>query len=139
MCLVGLDGSATSWDAFIWAAGEAKRSAARLIAAYVVPQPLPLSPAPGVTTGFSIHQDAESQVGTELEREAKSRAKDLGLSLTFVRGQGEPVHELLRIACAVKADLIVVGKSTKLRHQLAGSCGGRLARERNAPIVVIVP
>jgi nucleotide-binding universal stress UspA family protein len=40
---------------------------------------------------------------------------------------------------SVDADLIVVGKSSKLRHHLAGSLGRRLVSRHDAPAVVVVP
>jgi hypothetical protein len=39
----------------------------------------------------------------------------------------------------VKADVIAVGRSTKIRHRLAGSIGRRLLAKRGTPIIVVVP
>jgi len=35
--VVGVDGSLPSWDAFAWAAGEARRSCGRVIAVFATP------------------------------------------------------------------------------------------------------
>ncbi len=36
--VVGVDGSGASWDAFAWAAGEARRCSGRIVAVFVTPQ-----------------------------------------------------------------------------------------------------
>ena len=61
------------------------------------------------------------------------------LDITFVHAYGDPARELLRIAAEAGADLIVVGRSEKARHQLAGSLGRHLVVKRGAPVVVVVP
>ena len=58
---------------------------------------------------------------------------------SIVYTEGDIAKELLRIADADHADLLVVGRSTKVRHHLAGSLGRRLVGRRGAPIVVVVP
>jgi nucleotide-binding universal stress UspA family protein len=57
--------------------------------------------------------------------------------LEFVHAKGDTAGELLRMAAALHADLIVVGRSSKVLHHLAGSLGRRLIRKRNAPVVVV--
>jgi len=37
------------------------------------------------------------------------------------------------------ADLVVVGRSAKMRHHRAGSLGRRLVGRKDAPVVVVVP
>jgi hypothetical protein len=39
----------------------------------------------------------------------------------------------------VRADVIAVGRSTQVRHRLAGSIGRRLLAKRGTPIIVVVP
>jgi hypothetical protein len=39
----------------------------------------------------------------------------------------------------MRADLIVVGRSAKMLHHLAGSLGRRLVSRRDAPVIVVVP
>ena len=75
----------------------------------------------------------------ELGDRVRSYACDYGVDLAFVQTQGDPVTELLRIAGSDHADLIVVGRSCKVRHHLAGSLGRRLVGRRNAPVIVVVP
>ena len=62
-----------------------------------------------------------------------------GLDVAFVHARGDPARELLRVAAEVSADLIVVGKSVKARHRIAGSLGRCLIGKHRSPIVVVVP
>jgi hypothetical protein len=39
----------------------------------------------------------------------------------------------------VYVNLVVVGRSAKMRHHLAGSLGRRLVGRKDAPVVVVVP
>ena len=43
------------------------------------------------------------------------------------------------VARAMHADLVVVGRSAKMRHHVAGSLGRRLVGRKDAPVVVVVP
>jgi nucleotide-binding universal stress UspA family protein len=61
------------------------------------------------------------------------------INLTFVHAWGDPADELVRIARSVHANLIAVGRSTKLRHRVAGSLGRRLISKQCVPLVVVVP
>jgi nucleotide-binding universal stress UspA family protein len=74
-----------------------------------------------------------------LRRELERYAADHDVDLIFVHAHGDAASELLRLATALHADQIVVGRSMKARHNLAGSLGRRLAGKREAPVVVVVP
>lgn len=138
LIVVGLDGSPTSWDAFSWAAGEALRSHGRLIAVYVMPFAEPAA-ALGVPYDYAGAQDIRQEVATELGDEIVCRARDLGVSVSFVSEYGDPTQALTEIARTVGANLVVVGRSAKMRHRLAGSLSHRLTCRKDAPIVVVVP
>jgi nucleotide-binding universal stress UspA family protein len=141
--VVGLDGSETSWDSLWWACGEARRLGGRAVAVFV-------SPAVEAGTGLAawaglgvlVHAEIEranyersEQLCTEVERHAAGH----DLNLTFVHAHGEPARELVRVAEETHADLIVVGRSAKAYHLLAGSIGRRLVAKRGAPVVAVVP
>jgi nucleotide-binding universal stress UspA family protein len=79
--------------------------------------------------------DQAKQMGAQV----RAYGHDHGVDVAFVHTQGAPAKELLRIANADQADLLVVGRSTKTRHHIAGSLGRRLVSKRGAPIVVVVP
>jgi nucleotide-binding universal stress UspA family protein len=135
MIVVGLDGSPASWDAFCWAAGQATRGRGSLIAVYATSPATPV-PVPG---DFAYAEQAAQEVAAELKAEAEHRAAEAGVQLTFVRELGDPVHALLSVARLAQADLVVVGRSAKMLHHVAGSAGRRLASRRDAPVVVVVP
>jgi nucleotide-binding universal stress UspA family protein len=142
--VVGIDGSDTSWDAFCWACGETKRLGGRTVAVFVGPTPGAASAsasasfAGAVLAYGSVQQWANDQA-KELGDQVRAYGHDHGVDVDFVRAQGDVAKELLRIAHAGHADLLVVGRSTKVRHHLAGSLGRRLVGRRGAPIVVVVP
>jgi nucleotide-binding universal stress UspA family protein len=75
----------------------------------------------------------------KLSEQVRAYGHDHGVDVAFVHAEGDPAQELLRIANAGQADLLVVGRSTKARHHIAGSLGRRLVGRRGAPIVVVVP
>jgi len=136
--VVGLDGSPTSWDAFTWAAGEAKRAGDRLLAVYVMSSAEPAA-AFGVSFDYAGVEQAKQAVAGELSDEAAHRASQLGLSVSFVTECGDATHVLTEIARNVHAELVVVGRSTKALHRLAGSLSHRLTARGDAPVVVVVP
>jgi nucleotide-binding universal stress UspA family protein len=136
--VVGVDGSPTSWDAFTWAAGEAARTHGRLIAVYVTPAVEPGAEF-GAPIDFGAAEEARDEVVEELKREVANRARDLDIKVGFARELGDPANALTRLAHSVEADLIVVGKSCKMFHRLAGSLGRRLVSRHDAPAIVVVP
>jgi nucleotide-binding universal stress UspA family protein len=75
----------------------------------------------------------------ELGNQVRAYGQDHGVDVAFFYTQGDTAKELLRFANAGHADLLVVGRSTKARHHLAGSLGRRLVGRRHAPIIVVVP
>jgi nucleotide-binding universal stress UspA family protein len=136
--VVGLDGSPTSWDAFSWAAGEAVRINGKLIAVHVMPWTEPAA-AFAVPYDYAGLENTRQEIAHELKAEAADRARDLGVSVSFVSDYGDVTHALSDIARTVHANLVVVGRSTKMLHHLAGSLSHRLTCRKDAPVVVVVP
>jgi nucleotide-binding universal stress UspA family protein len=136
--VVGLDGSPTSWDAFCWAAGQAVRAKGKLIAVYVMPWIEPVV-AFGVPLDYAGVEQARQDVADTLKGEAAQRARDLGISVRFVGEYGDVTHALSEVARTEHANLVVVGRSAKLLHHLAGSLSHRLISRNDAPVVVVVP
>jgi nucleotide-binding universal stress UspA family protein len=141
--VVGIDGSDTSWDAFCWACGETKRLGGRTVAVFVGP----VSGGPSVTAAsfggavatYGAIQESINDQAEELSGQVRAYGHDHGVDVAFVHTQGDAARELLRIANADHADIVVVGRSTKARHHIAGSLGRRLVGRRDAPIIVVVP
>ena len=142
--VAGLDGSETSWAAFWWACGEARRLDGRLVAVFVSSctdacMAAMASTAAGVAAGdYAAVEQAAAAEARSLRAEVQARGSD-GLDVAFVHARGDPARELLRVAGEVGADLIVVGRSMKARHQIAGSLGRCLIGRHRSPIVVVVP
>ena len=86
--VVGLDGSPSSWDAFSWAAGVAARSNGRVVAVYVMPWPDPAA-AFGAPYDYDGVERARREIADELTDEAAQRARDLGVSVSFVGARGD--------------------------------------------------
>jgi nucleotide-binding universal stress UspA family protein len=136
--VVGLDGSPSSWDAFCWAVGEAVRIGAKLVAVYVIP----FTEAPAafdVPYDYAGVERARREVVDELRTEATYRAYELGVALSFVTERGDATRVLTEIARGLHANLVVVGRSAKRLHHLAGSLSHRLTSRNDAPVVVVVP
>lgn len=136
--VVGLDGSPTSWDAFAWAADEVTRTGGRLIAVYAAPTVEP-GAGYGAPINYGAAEEARDEMVGQLKDEAERRARELGVSLRFVRELGDAAHALTRVSSSVGADLIVVGKSSKVLHHVAGSLGRRLVARHDGPAIVVVP
>jgi nucleotide-binding universal stress UspA family protein len=136
--VVGLDGSPSSWDAFAWAAEEVTRTGGRLIAVYVAPTVEPGAEF-GAPINYGAAEEARDEMVAQLHDEAERRARDRGVPLHFLREIGDSVHALVRVSRSMDADLIVVGKSSKILHHLAGSLGRRLVSRRDVPAIVVVP
>jgi nucleotide-binding universal stress UspA family protein len=132
--VVGVDGSPTSWDAFAWAAGAAARGDGRLVAVHVVPVGDPV--AGFVSTGLEAMRNAIAQ---ELQAEIERIALELGVRASFVLERGDVSRATIKVAKEQRADLVVVGRSAKRRHKIAGSLSQRLSQRHDAPVVVVVP
>jgi len=140
--VVGIDGSDTSWDALCWACGETSRLGGRTVAVFVGPTSAATTATAsfgGAVVAYGAIQQTMIDQAEELGDQIRGYALDHGVNLTFVHTQGDTAAELLRIAGSDHADLIVVGRSTKARHHLAGSLGRRLVGRHGAPIIVVVP
>lgn len=140
MLVVGVDGSAPSWDAFAWAAGEARRANGRIVAVFVTPLIEPQEAlGPTAPLGYPAAAEARDQTAEELAAEVAKRADTLGVEVRFIRGMGDAVHVLTDVAHSEHADLMVVGRSAKMLHRLAGSVSRRLVLNRECPVIVVVP
>ncbi len=125
-----------AWDAFSWACGEARRLRGRVVAIFVsssASSGIPASCYLGVGPfGFDGNDSTSTGRADALRRELECYAADHDVDLTFVHTDGDAASELLRLATALHADQIVVGRSMKARHHLAGSLAGRLVGKRKS-------
>jgi nucleotide-binding universal stress UspA family protein len=123
-----------------WAAGEARRGDGRIVAVFVTsliePEEALGSTAP---LGYAAAADARDQMAGELKAEVRRRADSLGVEVKFIRGIGDAVRVLTDVAHSEHADMMVVGRSAKILHRLAGSVSRRLVLNRDSPVIVVVP
>jgi nucleotide-binding universal stress UspA family protein len=142
--VVGIDGSESSWDAFCWACGETIRLGGRTVAVFVgraagAASATATACLGGAIVPYEVVRQSMTDQAEKLDEQVRAYGHDRGVNVAFVHAEGDTAKELLRIANADQADLLVVGRSTKARHRLAGSLGRRLIGRRKAPIVVVVP
>jgi nucleotide-binding universal stress UspA family protein len=135
--LVGIDESVTASRAGAYAAGLARRQGARMVAVYVqAPGTYVITSSAGASV-LAAEAGAHQEIAAELSAQADERARELGISMTFVTTQGDPFHEISRIAQETRADAIVVGASLKAGHRLLGSLAVRLVRAGKWPVTVV--
>src|SRR5580704_367306 len=108
--IVGVDGTAPSWDAFEWAAGEALRGNGRIVAVFVTSLVEP-DDVLGATAslGHAAAEEARDQMAEELAAEVATRSDALGVETSFVRGTGDAARVLTEMARSEHADAMVVG------------------------------
>lgn len=137
--VVGVDGTPTSLRALAYAAGLARRQRAELIAVYVrspLRSPVALSgwvDAGIVAAEMQAQHDAEDDIWAQIADDAEA----WGTGARIVARNGNPLHELRKVAEESGADTIIVGASAGLRHRLFGSLGGRLLRRRPCPVTIV--
>jgi len=138
--LVGIDDSVTSLRAGAYATGLARRQGARLVCVYVEQLSALYGAAAGASAGASAIAEQErafSETAADLRRRVEEGATDRGVRVTFIIANGDPYHELRRVADEVHADAVVVGASTKAGHRLVGSLAVRLVKAGRWPVTVV--
>ncbi len=136
--VVGIDGSTSSLRAAAYALGMARRQHSRLVAVYVRSSPpslLPLADTGGGAIATVI--DSQESVEQELRAALAERLPELTVDARLIVRSGEPYAELVGVAREVQADAVIVGRSTKTLHRIAGSLGAKLARSGHWPVTVV--
>jgi nucleotide-binding universal stress UspA family protein len=132
--VAGVDGSPTSLRAGAYAAGLARRQRCRLVVVHVATAPTLAYLSPDVTAAA---RDAARQATEEIREEVLASAARLGIDVEFRAGEGDPFTVLCRVATEVRADLVVVGASSRLGHRIAGSVAIRLVKTGRWPVTVV--
>jgi nucleotide-binding universal stress UspA family protein len=96
---------------------------------------LPMADAGG-SAAATIAQ-AHDAVERELRDAIAERSPVLDLDVRLVVRTGEPYTELIKVARQVHADAVVVGRSTKVLHRIAGSLAVKLVRANRWPVTVV--
>ena len=133
--VVGVDGSEGAQRALGWSAELASALDAEVFAVYVVPQSwlIQLDAVQLDTKGFL----AETRAKLVGEWTEALRAADVRYSTEFLRG--DPATELLGVAHARHADMIVIGGAThgSLRDALLGGTAHRIVNRSPLPVLVV--
>jgi nucleotide-binding universal stress UspA family protein len=135
--LVGVDGSTSSLRAAAYALGLARREGSRLVAVYVRTPPsglLPLADTGGAVTTVIETQDAVEQ---ELRTLLLDRLNGVPVDARLMVRAGEPFTEISDAARELRADAVIVGRSAKALHRIAGSIGSKLVRCGRWPVTVV--
>jgi nucleotide-binding universal stress UspA family protein len=136
--LVGVDGSTSSLRAAAYAVGLARRQRCRLVAVYVRETPpflLPMADTSGTATATVI--EAHDTVEQQLRDAVRERIPELDVDVQLMVRTGEPSAELASVAQEIRADAVIVGRSTKVLHRIAGSVAIKLIRSRLWPVTVV--
>jgi len=135
--LVGVDGSTSSLRAAAYALGLARRQGSRLIAVYVRAPPSALLPLADTGGAVATVIDTQDAVELELRTMFDERIAGLPVDAHLVVRAGEPFTELSDAAHEVRADAVIVGRSAKALHRIAGSLSSKLVRCGRWPVTVV--
>jgi nucleotide-binding universal stress UspA family protein len=132
--VVGYDGSESSRHALAYGAGMARRLDRTLLIVHVCPAGVYCEPLTGQVVGMQRDRDElDRWLLTEFDQVADST----GLRVCVLTRRGTPARELAATATEYGADALVIGASTRLWHQVAGSVPGWLARHAQCPVMVV--
>jgi nucleotide-binding universal stress UspA family protein len=134
LILVGVDGSRTAMRAAAYAAGLARRQHCPLLAVFVTRLSANIGAAPGAAAAMN---EAGAAAASDIERQMRDRAAEIGVELRFRAVIGDPWTELNRAATESRADAVVVGASEHAGHRIVGSLATRLVRSGKWPVTVV--
>ncbi|HEY0535784.1 MAG TPA: universal stress protein, partial [Actinoplanes sp.] len=114
------------------------RQRCRLVAVFVRSLPAVLLPMADTSgSAAATVAQAHDAVEQELRDAIAERSPALNLDVHLVVRTGEPYTELLEVAQQVRADAVIVGRSTKMLHRIAGSLAIKLVRAGRWPVTVV--
>jgi nucleotide-binding universal stress UspA family protein len=134
--VVGVDGSDTSWHAFHYAVGQARRQGARVVAVYAESLPAAAFAGSGALA-FPVVDTSAEELREELRTGVESIGAEHGVDVELVVSAADPVFALTQVAEQVRADAIIVGASTQTAHRLFGSVAVRAVRAGGWPVTVV--
>lgn len=135
--VVGIDGSTSSLRAAAYALGMARRQGSRLVAVYVRTPPSSLLPLADTGGAVATVIDTQDAVERELRTLLLDRMSDVPIDARLMVRAGEPFTELSEAAREVQADAVIVGRSAKALHRIAGSIASKLVRCGRWPVTVV--
>jgi nucleotide-binding universal stress UspA family protein len=137
-----IDFSDASRAAMEVAADLARRFGAELVLLHAYPIPGYTFPDGSVVASPKMMQDLAEQAQRHLEEWRVDAEKLVGAPrVTAEKAVGEPAAEILAVAAARGADLLVLGTHgrTGLEHALLGSIAERVVRRARCPVLTVRP
>jgi nucleotide-binding universal stress UspA family protein len=137
-----IDFSEASRAAMEVAADLARRTGAELVLLHAYPIPGYTFPDGSVVASPKMMQDLADQAQRHLEEWRVDAEKLVGAPrVTAEKAVGEPAAEILAVAAARGADLLVLGTHgrTGLEHALLGSIAERVVRRARCPVLTVRP
>jgi nucleotide-binding universal stress UspA family protein len=135
--LVGVDDSTTAARAGWYAMGLARRQRARLIVVHVMPVTSPAAAGPAGPAVVVAELQSHREYAEQMRQRTAEMSEELGVGAEFVLAQGNPFHEIVRVADEKRADALVVGASAKAGHRFVGSLAVHLVRLGKWPVTVV--
>jgi nucleotide-binding universal stress UspA family protein len=122
------------------AAGLASAHGAQLLLLYVFNPPLPLRTALPQYAGEMLDSGARSELLADLDRLAQP-VRQAGIAVRTLVGEGRPARELVRVAQAHHADLLVMSTHgrTGIGRLVLGSVADETIRTAGCPVLTIPP
>ncbi len=130
---VVLDGSSTSWRAFAWALGHARRSRCPILAIYAARSARSLAvlaymfPLTATTSVDHMVRRSEAIIADDIRRQAERLGAEFGVGVRFNQVAGRSRRALLVAAERDGADLLVIAARPRFGA----------VRQRSLPLVVI--
>lgn len=134
LVVVGVDETDTARRAAAYAAGVARRHGGRMLLVYVRTVGAFDVLDPGAVAGLRESHDA---VAAEVQALAVFAREQLGVATEFIELRGDAVAELTRLVVDRRADLLVLGRSHRRGHRIAGSVSARMVHSGLLPVTVV--
>ncbi len=132
--VTGFDASASSAAALAYASGWAERNGGVVVVVHV-------DAAPGATLAESACMMAGAAIPEvptcDMSADICDAMAYVLADWAYLNTRGDVADQLERVAAALEADVIVVGKSTRRRMRLARSVGRRLLTMTRHIIVIV--
>lgn len=136
LVLAAVDSSSSAHHAAIYAAGLARRNSARLVYVHVR-RPVPVGLWFDAVGGPLEVGPEDYDASWLLDELAKMSEQAYGVRAEKIVAEGIPAREIARIADERRVDAVVVGRTHRLSHRIAGSTAQWLVSHGNWPVMVV--
>jgi len=134
--VAGYDGTSPSVAALAYATGWAQRNRGAVVVVHVdpvIPQGLIMAECAGAMTGAVVPELPPF----DMSHDVRTAMADTSTRWTYMNACGDVADQLERVARALAADVIVIGKSRHARLRIAPSVARRLLVTTRHVVVVV--